>query len=48
MHLASELGHWVDLDEAGTGYEPFKPFPIPSEYLKAIEREQRIEPKPKK
>ena len=31
VHLAEQLGHWADLDEAGVGYVPFRPFPIPPE-----------------
>ena len=29
--IAELLGHWVDLDEMGSGYDPHDPFPIPPE-----------------
>jgi hypothetical protein len=38
--LAEALGHWVDLDEPGIGYQPFDPFPIPLQYLEGLDRER--------
>src|SRR5439155_102869 len=38
--LADQIGSWADLDEAGVGYEPFQPFPIPPEYTTEVERAQ--------
>src|SRR5690348_3596486 len=38
--LAEQIGSWADLDEAGVGYVPHQPFPIPPEYTEAVEREQ--------
>jgi hypothetical protein len=38
--LADQIGSWADLDEPGVGYVPFHPFPVPEEYVAAIEREQ--------
>lgn len=40
IELAARAGCWADLDEPGIGYEPFQPFPIPPEYLAALERER--------
>jgi hypothetical protein len=37
--IAEQLGHWVDTDEASVGYVPFRPFPIPPEYIAALDRE---------
>jgi len=39
LSLALRLGTWADLDEAGTGYVPFQPFPVPAKYQEEIERE---------
>jgi hypothetical protein len=41
--LAERAGCWADTDYYSVGYEPFQPFPIPPEYLEAIEREQSSE-----
>jgi len=41
--LADQLGHWVDTDEASVGYVPFSPFPIPPEYLAALDRDLELE-----
>jgi hypothetical protein len=38
--LAERIGSWVDTDSDSVGYEPFQPFPIPPQYVEAIEREQ--------
>jgi len=38
--LAELVGSWADLDEAGVGYEPHQPFPLPPEYARAIDSEQ--------
>ncbi|HEV8068669.1 MAG TPA: hypothetical protein VGP76_13105 [Planctomycetaceae bacterium] len=37
--IANQIGSWVNTDDASTGYVPFQPFPIPLEYVEAIERE---------
>lgn len=37
---AARLGSWADLDEAGIGYVPHQPFPLPPPYLEQLEREQ--------
>lgn len=42
--LAEQIGTWVDLDEPGTGYIPYDPFPIPVQYVEAIDREQANRP----
>lgn len=34
--VAAELGHWVDLDEAGVGYVPF---PVPVDVAEQINRD---------
>lgn len=38
--LAERAGCWADTDYYSVGYDPFQPFPIPQEYVEAIEREQ--------
>jgi hypothetical protein len=38
--LAEQIGAWADLDEPGDGYVPHDPFPIPQQYVEAIDREQ--------
>jgi hypothetical protein len=38
FNLADRIGCWADSDDDSVGYKPFQPFPIPLEYLKAIER----------
>ena len=40
--LAELVGSWADLDEAGVGYVPFQPFPIPPQYIESLDREQLI------
>lgn len=40
--LADHIGSWANLDNDATGYIAFQPFPIPSEYLESIEREQSV------
>jgi hypothetical protein len=40
--LAERAGCWADTDYLSVGYDPFQPFPIPPEYVEAIEREQRF------
>ena len=40
VELAERLGCWADTDLASIGYDPFHPFPIPPEYVQAIEQEQ--------
>jgi hypothetical protein len=40
--ISDKLGNWVNLDEAGIGYEEFNPFPIPKEYLENLDRELKI------
>jgi hypothetical protein len=40
MSLAERAGSWADSDYYSVGYDPFQPFPIPPEYVEAIEREQ--------
>ncbi|KAF0244566.1 MAG: hypothetical protein FD180_2384 [Planctomycetota bacterium] len=40
--LAEQLRSWADTDEESIGYNPFQPFPIPPEFLAAIDREQTI------
>jgi hypothetical protein len=40
VELAGRIGRWADTDYASVGYDPFQPFPIPPEYVEAIEREQ--------
>jgi hypothetical protein len=32
LEIVRTLGHWVKLNDEGTGYEPFDPFPTPLEY----------------
>lgn len=44
LALADRLGSWADLDEAGIGYVPHQPFPLPAHHLETIEREQRSRP----
>lgn len=39
LSLAHRVGTWADLDEAGTGYVPFQPYPVPAKYQEEIERE---------
>jgi hypothetical protein len=39
-YLAEQLGCWANLDDAGVNYVPHSPFPIPKQYIEAIEREQ--------
>jgi hypothetical protein len=41
--LAERAGCWADTDYYSVGYDPFQPFPIPPEYVEAIEREQSPE-----
>ena len=41
--IAEQLGHWVDTDETSVGYVPFSPFPIPPEYIAALDRELELE-----
>lgn len=38
--LAELAGCWADTDYYSVGYDPFQPFPIPPEYIEAVEREQ--------
>ncbi len=38
--LAEQVGSWADLDEPGVGFVLYQPFPIPVEYVEAVEREQ--------
>lgn len=38
MALAKRAGCWADDDFESIGYDPFRPFPIPPEYLEAIDR----------
>lgn len=40
--MAEQLGHWVDTDEMSVGYVPFNPFPIPTEYIAALDRESEL------
>ncbi len=40
IDLAERIGSWADTDYASVGYDPFQPFPIPPEYIEALEREQ--------
>src|SRR6266540_3763096 len=40
MYLAEQIGCWADLDEAGVGFVPQQPFPIPLEHLAALDRQQ--------
>lgn len=35
--LADKLGGWARLDEAGTGYQPFDPFPTPDRFLEELD-----------
>jgi hypothetical protein len=42
--LADRIGSWADLDEPGIGYVPFHPFPMPSEYVAAIDKENAFPP----
>ena len=42
LAIASELGHWVDTNFHSNSYEPFEPFPIPPQYLEALDREQLL------
>jgi hypothetical protein len=37
--LADQLGCWADLDEDGIGYVPHQPFPVPQQYIEALDRE---------
>ena len=37
MYLAEQIGCWADLDDAGVGYVPHQPFPIPPEHLAALD-----------
>ena len=39
--IADKLGHWVNLDDQGVGYVPFKPFPTPQEYIDELEHWKR-------
>ncbi|MFK7790307.1 MAG: hypothetical protein AB8C95_12545 [Phycisphaeraceae bacterium] len=39
--LAELIGHWADLDEIGTGYIAFDPFPIPKKYRENIDHEMK-------
>jgi hypothetical protein len=41
--LAERVECWADTDCDSVGYIPFKPFPIPQEYIEAIEQEQSSE-----
>ena len=41
--IAEQLGHWVDTDETSVGYVPFSPFPIPPEYIAALDRDLELE-----
>ena len=43
MALAERAGCWADTDYYSVGYDSFQPFPIPPEYVEAIEREQSSE-----
>ena len=43
MALAERTGCWADTDYDSVAYDPFQPFPIPPEYVEAIEREQASE-----
>lgn len=38
--LAQRAGSWAALDDRGIGFVPFQPFPLPSEYIESIDREQ--------
>lgn len=38
LEIVERAGCWADLDEPGVGYEPFDPFPIPPEYLAALDK----------
>ena len=40
IHIAEQIGCWADLDEPGSGYTSFNPFPIPAQYINGIDREQ--------
>jgi len=40
VYLAEQLGHWADLDDAGVGYVPRQPFPIPAEIRAALDLQQ--------
>lgn len=42
LALAAQAGSWANLDEAGKGYVPFQPVPVPPEYLAALDREPRV------
>ena len=42
LALAELVGSWADLDDDATGYIPFQPFPIPPQFMEAIEREQKL------
>ena len=39
MGIVGTLGHWVKLNDEGTGYEPFDPFPIPLEYRQELNKD---------
>jgi len=41
--LAQRAGCWADTDYYSVGYDPFQPFPMPPEYVEAIERAQSSE-----
>jgi hypothetical protein len=40
VHVSEQTGCWANLDESATRYVAFQPFPIPVEYLEALDREQ--------
>lgn len=40
ISLAEKVGSWANLDEAGVGFVPHQPFPMPREYAESVEREQ--------
>ena len=46
--VAERAGCWADTDQYSVGYDPFQPFPIPPQFVEAIEREQSIEGKREK
>ncbi len=42
IHIAEQIGSWADLDEPGSGYVAFQPFPIPVQYQQAVDHEQTV------
>ena len=41
IQIACTSGAWADLDDVGTGYEPFDPFPVPSIYTDDLDRQNK-------